>query len=619
MRKKLLAMALSCLMLVCMLAIGGVSAAAEATAVGTATDPAESYEKEVAITNADVTLPEGTALGNGKAGAWITPYYGLIIPGDAADNYTFGAGAITIDLGEAFKAICLDVAENLPDKGNKKWDAIEVSVNGTDWFPLNATRIMSDTVVGAGAFNMRATTYSATVDAEAGYRYVRLTQNAACAWNFICPAIAAIKYDPAVESEPEDPAPPAVEGWEPDLSENATEMNFDMPYLTPFLGAPYSYGFSGAGNPNQDSAPSAARAQDVEYIGATHTWMVTTGYTGVTRLAFETNAAKDFTFTLRVYSKDVSSLANKIKVYACEGFTGGSYGGLSGDRAHEVDPATPTNPTRLAVTFEEAATQPLGPDWKNVCVVAAGDIPVNATNLYIELEGLGNGWEIGLIDFDYVSDPIVIVPLPDFGDAGDYEEMFEDFASPNRLTLENDGQALSITNLKHAAQKFGIFNDVDNMLVVQEAGNDGSIIYNYNGVKQIDVRGWVNDASKDNVPVVIEVSADGETWTEVQATARLSQAFNAYTTFSLLVEDVADGANFVKLTVKDGAEVSISDLQILYTNELASDDDNTGDDSTGDDNTGDDTNPDTGVVAPAAALIIATLSGAAAVISKRRR
>ncbi len=619
MKKKLLAMTLSCLMLVGLLMVGIVPAAAEdavpENAVGTPVEPAEIYEKSIDIRALNVTLPDGTALSSGKTGASLGSYYGLVVPGATAEEYTNGAGAITIDIGETFKAICLDVAENLPDKGNKKWDAIEVSANGTDWYPLNATRIISETRIGAGGFNMRAVTYSAELDAEVGYRYVRLTQNAPCEWAFICPAISGVKFDPVESSGPL--LPPA--DWDPELSENATEVNYDMPNV-PLKEAPYSYGFCGAGNPNQGGAPSSARAQDVEYIGATHTWMVTSGYTGVTRMAFDTNAAKDFAFTLRVYAKDVNYLASKVKVFACEGFTGGYYGGLSGDRAHEVDPATPNNPTQLTIAFEEAETQPLGANWRNICVVAAGEIPASATNLYIELEGLGNGWEIGLIDFDYVSDPVVIVPLPDFAIA-DAEEMFEDLGS-SRLTVDMDGQALSIDGLKRDTKKFGTFNEYDNMLVLKEAGTAGSVIYNYNGVTLIDVRGWLKDSLKENLPIIVEVSADGETWTEVDPTVRWSQAYNEFSTFSLLVDDVDDGVNFVKISIEENADltadnISLSDIQILYTNEVA--DDNTGDDSTGEGNTGDDTNPDTGVVAPAAALILATLSGASVVINKRRR
>ena len=77
-------------------------------------------------------------------------------------------------------------------------------------------------------------------------------------------------------------------------------------------------------------------------------------------------------------------------------------------------------------------------------------------------------------------------------------------------------------------------------------------------------------------------------------------------------------------------DFAISDIQIFYTeNENAAggddntgdddnNDDNNNDDNNNDDNTDDDNNPDTGVVAPIAALVLATISGAAVVINKRR-
>ncbi len=353
--------------------------------------------------------------------------------------------------------------------------------------------------------------------------------------------------------------------WAPDLSENATEVNYDMPKL-PLKEAPYSYGFSGAGNPNQNSAPSATRASDVEVVGSTHVWMVTAGYTGVTRYVFDTNAAEDFTFTIRVRTKDVASLADKVRVYACEGFTGGYYGGIKGETAHQVEPATPTNPTNLTIAFENAPVQPTRDTWTNICVVADGDIPASAVNLYLELEGLGDGWEIGLLDFDYVSDPIVIVPLPDFADPKNLEEMFEDLGS-SRLTVDMDGQALSITNLKRVSQMFGTFNEADNMLIRPNADSEGSVVYKYDGVSLIDVRGWIKDTMKDKLPVTIEVSADGKTWKKVQPTARWSAMYNQFSTFSLLVDKVDKGMNYVKVTLGTAVAndmVSLSDVQILY-------------------------------------------------------
>ena len=181
----------------------------------------------------------------------------------------------------------------------------------------------------------------------------------------------------------------------------------------------------------------------------------------------------------------------------------------------------------------------------------------------------------------------------------------------------------AINNLVRETKKYGTFNEYDDMLVLKELGSEGSVIYNFNGLKTIDVRGWVKDTIKAELPISIKVSADGKTWTDADATVRLSQAFNEFSTFSLLVENVADGMNFVKLVIENdeavtAENISISDMQFLYTNEAPAEDDPTEDNPEDDDNEAE-KNPDTGVATSAAAVILATLSGAATVISKRRR
>ena len=116
---KLLAVVVSCVMLV----VGYVPAAA-ATAVGTATDPAASYDVTVGIKNSTkVVVPTGVVLSSGNiaAGNDLADYVGLAVSGSTGTSV---AGYIQVDLGEAFKEILFAVAENLPDKGNKKWDKI---------------------------------------------------------------------------------------------------------------------------------------------------------------------------------------------------------------------------------------------------------------------------------------------------------------------------------------------------------------------------------------------------------------------------------------------------------------------------------------------------------------
>jgi hypothetical protein len=294
----------------------------------------------------------------------------------------------------------------------------------------------------------------------------------------------------------------------------------------------------------------------------------------------------------------------------------------------------------MKVTFEKDATQGTAglTRWNVKC---AEDIPATATYLYLVMDmaatdAAGHWYAVGLVDFDYTSDPIVIQPLPDFG-AADDQEMFEDLSS-SRLLMEDDGQALSITNLmRAAANKFGKFNEADDMLILNDKTADGEIVYDLSAyhdymnetegykalVTGLDVRGWIiNDVE---VVFGIAFSADGETWVELgDADVRASQVYNGYTQFSILADEIDGEYSFVKISIgATDADIAISDIQIFYTeNEDAGNDDNTNDDNTDDDNTNDDnddnTNPDTGVVAPIAALVLATISGAAVVINKRR-
>jgi hypothetical protein len=152
-------------------------------------------------------------------------------------------------------------------------------------------------------------------------------------------------------------------------------------------------------------------------------------------------------------------------------------------------------------------------------------------------------------------------------------------------------------------------------------------------VTGLDVRGWIaNDLLEEYDGFDIMGSADGKTWETVvnpdNLQMRLSEVYNGYTQFSILLEELAEEYSMIKIVfgATDG-DFAVSDIQIFYTEDTTTDDEGGNDDNQGgnDDNQGgndddneEDTNPDTGVVAPIAALVLATISGAAVVINKRR-
>ena len=517
-----------------------------------------------------------------------------------------------------------------------------MSADGENWKLLRVKRVAGQDHENAG-WNATWATYSGKVDAADGYKYVRLTTSAD-KWAMPEPAFAALKYNvPATEPGPGEGGEGGEGGstWTPTLSPNATVVDGNIIDGMGLASAPYSYGFCGAGNPNQNGSPVNHGQQNTGWLGTQYGWYVhNTYHNSEARFAFEVNSPKDFKFTVIIDSAKANVVADGISVYSCEGFEGGSYAGAP---ANTTEPATPINEKKIKVRFAEAATQPGHGGLKAFDVFCDEDLDVAATYLYLVYDGslakAGEDYASSLIDFDYTSDPITIVDLPAFNeadeDAGE-AEMMEDMVS-SLLTLADNGQAFSLTNLMRAAGvKFGTFNPADDVLKLRDNTADGEIVYDlsaYNdywnetegfkaNVNSVDVRGWISgEALNGTAPLMsVMVSKDGETWTALegdQDTVRVEQRHNGYYEYSLLFDDIDAGYSWVKVVLKaSDAEIGVSDIQILYNE--AADDDNNNDDNNDDDNN-DDGNPDTGVVAPVAALVLATVSGAAVVINKKRR
>jgi len=591
--------------------------------VGTAGAPKDSYENTKDFSTA-TTTPDGTSLtgdipgvGGTNAGdgyvCLTTPTSGLCVP-----------GTITLNIGEVFTDISIVGMQHNASDGFMKF---EVSADGETWAPLNVQKNDTGNKHAIGGWDISYLTFNSTVDADAGYKYIRITV-VGCPWAMPSPAVKEVKYN----------VPPAP--WSPDLSDNATKVDDTIQAggNSGFVGAPQSYGFlSNAGNPNQNGGGGyTGNLAHPDYLATGYIYWLHSSYkTSNARFAFEVNSPKDFEFLVsiggEVKPEDV------IKVYAADAFEGGE---LRAD--FSCDPATPVNAKEIKVTFEKDAKQ-------GTCgtvryrVKCAEDIPTSASFIYLVMDGTahtGNGghdYAVGVCEFTYTSDPITIVDLPPFT-AADDEEMIEDMYS-DRLTMADDGQAFSLTNLMRAAgKKFGTFNTPDDMLVLRDTTADGEIVYDLSAyhnymndtegykanVTSIDVRGWISEAAATGTAPLMSVmvSKDGETWTALegdQDTVRMEQRHNGYYEYSLLFDDIDAGYSWAKVVLSaSDAELSISDIQILY-NEAAADDDDNNDDNNDDDNNDDGNNPDTGVVAPVAALVLATVSGAAVVINKKRR
>ncbi|MBQ7303142.1 MAG: hypothetical protein IJW89_06130 [Clostridia bacterium] len=580
--------------------------------VGTAGAAKDEYAKEKDFSTA--TLPNGTSLTDSIPGVNGTSagdgYLCLTTP----DAGLCVNGSIVLNIGEVFTDISVLGMQNNASEG---FVGFYVSADGENWAPLNIQKNDTGSKHAIGGWDISYFTYNSTVDAAAGYKFLRIDV-VGCPWAMPSPAVKAVKYN--------TPAPP----WTPTLSDNATVVDGNIIDGMGLASAPYSYGFCGNGNPNQNGSPVDHEEKNVGWLGSRYSWYVhNTYHNSEARFAFEVNSPKDFKFTVRIDSAKADVVADGISVYSCEGFEGGSYAGAP---ANTTEPATPINAKKIKVRFVEAATQPGHSGLKVFDVFCDEDLDVAATYLYLVYDGslakADEDYASSLIDFDYTSDPITIVDLPAFNeadeDAGE-AEMMEDMVS-SLLTLADNGQAFSLTNLMRAAGvKFGTFNPADDVLKLRDNTADGEIVYDlsaYNdywnetegfkaNVNSVDVRGWISgEALNGTAPLMsVMVSKDGETWTALegdQDTVRANQRHNGYYEYSLLFDEIDEGYSWVKVVLKaSDAEIGVSDIQILY-NEAADDGD-------------DDNNPDTGVVAPVAALVLATISGAAVVINKKRR
>ena len=195
----------------------------------------------------------------------------------------------------------------------------------------------------------------------------------------------------------------------------------------------------------------------------------------------------------------------------------------------------------------------------------------------------------------------------------------------SQLAVSNGGKAEEVFQLSWLSWALGAENGTDNILIKDNFLSEGYIVYKTNEVTSIDVRGYRSvDCTAE---LLISVSADGEDWTALDAEAftrtdsELPQGPIHYA-YQSNEGSIPAGMNYVKIEIPELAaseyELSISDIQILYTGEDDPSGDNGNSGDNGDNGDNNEENPNTGVALPLAALALAGASVAVVLISRKR-
>lgn len=199
---------------------------------------------------------------------------------------------------------------------------------------------------------------------------------------------------------------------------------------------------------------------------------------------------------------------------------------------------------------------------------------------YIRIEVLG---EQGLSDWSALCDFRYFYEMPEIKDLSAMEkiedgtfEMLDNFPTPSIL-IDNGGKVYEQYNMAWSSGVISGFNASDNYIQQENWGSEAYIVYNYNGINRMDIRGYRSPNCIDSL--VISVSADGVDWEEVETEYIEVAIYDGWYKFSYKADStiIPEGTNFVKIAIPDIIENSydlrISDVQLQYTNILLSQED----------------------------------------------
>ena len=283
------------------------------------------------------------------------------------------------------------------------------------------------------------------------------------------------------------------------------------------------------------------------------------------------------------------------------------------------DPDDESNYVEIPVKYELLEKQPAeGSPYCTVEYMPADDAVIPEGSNFLKVlvpgsNGIGNNFLLSRLDYEYnVPD---VEPLPDFKkpDAAKGEKEMREDLSGTQLLVENGGKAEETSEINWTIQKLGGLNGEDKVLIKDNYVAESYLVYKTEDVTFIDVRGYRSEECQEDL--LISVSADGESWTALSEFERLeSKLYGGPIQYAhrIVTEDIPAGMNYVKVEIPELAgevsDLTISDIQILYNVKRTSGEQNP-----------EKPNPETGSALPAAALLLAGMSGIALLAGRKRR
>lgn len=175
-----------------------------------------------------------------------------------------------------------------------------------------------------------------------------------------------------------------------------------------------------------------------------------------------------------------------------------------------------------------------------------------------------------LMEFTYFYEIPEVEGLPPLKKAPDgLKEMIDSFESPMLLT-EDGGKAHEFYNLKWIDFKMG-YNGSDHFVMQESYGADAHIIYQYDGIKGFEIRGYKIITSTYDLQIF--ASEDGVEWTEIETEYLEKTLLSNWRACSYTADSSAipENTNYLKLFFSSDMEtdidVVVSDVQIFYTGE----------------------------------------------------
>lgn len=258
----------------------------------------------------------------------------------------------------------------------------------------------------------------------------------------------------------------------------------------------------------------------------------------------------------------------------------------------------------IPLKYELTKDQPTG--WISVEYMPADGAVIPAGSNYIKYLIEDGDRSSQLVRIDYEYEIPEVQRLPDWTEpdsANNQKELLDRFEG-NGITTAQGGLAYDMFQMSIlGSYNLGGENGSARVIAKDNPFSDGSVYYQVDAnIDSIDVRGY-RIVGFEDLPLVW-VSADGEDWTLLEDGEALTvPLFDGPQEFSWQLTNIPDGMRYVRVDIPDlenSTDLVLHGIQILY-------------------GSGSIDNVDTGVALPLAALALAGASGAAVLVSRKRR